>query len=131
MNSSYKTFISAFSSFFIYLFGGFDSLLKCLLIVLVLDYITGVLKAIYNKNLSSKESLKGIIKKVGYLLIVILATVGSRLIGDGAMTIRTLVIYFFISNEAISILENWALLGLPLPKKLYGVFTALKEDNSK
>lgn len=129
MNGSYKTFISAFSSFFIYLFGGFDSLLKCLLIVLVLDYITGVLKAIYNKNLSSKESIKGIIKKVGYLLIVILATVGSRLIGDDAMTIRTLVIYFFIANEAISILENWANIGLPLPKKLYEVFQNMRNNN--
>lgn len=129
MNSSYKTFISAFSSFFIYLFGGFDSLLKCLLIVLVLDYITGVLKAIYNKNLSSKGSIKGIIKKVGYLLIVILATAGSRLINDDTMAIRTLVIYFFIANEAISILENWANIGLPLPKKLYEVFQNMRNNN--
>lgn len=130
MNFNFKVFQNFLFSFYVFLFGGFDSLFKCLLIVIFLDYITGIFKALYNKNLSSKECLRGIIKKFGYLLITILATVGSRIIGDETMAIRTLVIYFFIGNEAISILENWAELGLPLPKKLYTVFSNLKEEKN-
>lgn len=127
MSFNFKTFQSFLFSFYVFLFGGFDSLFKCLLVVIFLDYITGILKALYNKNLSSKESLKGIIKKIGYILIVVLATIASRLINDDTMAIRSLVIYFFIANEALSILENWALVGLPLPKKLYEVFEQIKK----
>lgn len=115
-------------SFFCYIFGGFDYLFISLLLAIVLDYITGILKAIYKKNLNSTISRKGIIKKCGYLFIIILATLFDRLINDQTMAIRTLVIYFFFSNEAISILENWGALGLPLPKRLYEVFEKLKDE---
>lgn len=118
---------SAVFSVFTFLFGGFDSLLISLLIIMGLDFLTGVCKAIYKKELNSTIGVKGILKKFGYLLIVILATLFDRLISDGSMAIRTLVIYFFIANEAISILENWGTLGLPLPKKLYDVFEKLKD----
>ncbi len=120
-------------SIFTYLFGGFDSLLISLLIIMGLDYLSGICKAIYKKKLNSTLGVKGILKKIGYLLVVVLATLFDRLISDGSMAIRTLVIYFFIANEAISILENWGALGLPLPKKLYEVFEKLKneENNGK
>ncbi len=120
-------------SIFTYLFGGFDSLLISLLIIMGLDFLSGVCKAIYKKKLNSTIGVKGILKKFGYLLVVVLATLFDRLISDGSMAIRTLVIYFFIANEAISILENWGTLGLPLPKKLYEVFEKLKneENNGK
>lgn len=122
---------NALFSIFTYLFGGFDSLLISLLIIMGLDFLSGICKAIYKKGLNSTLGVKGILKKFGYLLIVVLATLFDRLISDGSMAIRTLVIYFFIANEAISILENWGALGLPLPKKLYEVFEKLKnEENS-
>lgn len=114
-------------SFLAYIFGGFDSLFFSLLIVMFIDYITGLCKAVHDKKLNSTIGLKGILKKLGYLIIIILATLFDRLIHDDSMAIRTLVIYFFISNEAISILENWGAIGLPLPKKLYEVFEKLKD----
>lgn len=115
-------------SFLAYIFGGFDSLFISLLIVMAIDYITGLCKAIYKRKLNSSIGMKGIIKKFGYLIIIILATLFDRLINDDTMAIRTLVIYFFVSNESLSILENWGALGLPLPKKLYEVFEKLKEN---
>lgn len=111
-----------------YLTGGFDSLIKCLVIFMILDYITGILKGIYKKELSSKKSLKGIIKKIGYIFIIILGTVFDRVTNNNEFTIRTLVIYFFIANEAISIIENWMLMDLPLPKKLKVIFEDLKNE---
>lgn len=125
-----KVYNSLFS-FFTFLFGGFDSLIISLLIIMAIDYLTGVCKAIYKKELNSKIGIKGILKKFGYLLIVVLANLFDYLISDGSLAIRTLIIYFFISNEAISILENWAELGLPLPKRIYDVFSNLKNNNTK
>lgn len=120
--------IKLVASIFIFLVGGFDNLFITLLIFIALDYITGVIKAIYRKKLNSKLGLKGILKKIGYIFIVIIATLFDHLIGDNTMAVRTLVIYFFISNEAISILENWAHMGLPLPNKIFQVFENFKES---
>lgn len=120
--------INVISSMFIFLIGGFDNIFITLLIFIALDYITGIIKAIYQKKLNSKLGLKGFLKKLGYILIVMVASLFDSLIGDKTMAIRTLCIYFFISNEAISILENWAIMGLPLPKKIFQVFESLKED---
>ena len=130
MNKTLQTVISSILSILIYLFGGFDSLILSLIIAMVIDYITGVCKGIYHKKLNSTIGLKGILKKIGYLLIVILATLFDNIIHDESMAIRALVIYFFISNEAISILENWGSLGLPLPKKIFDVFEKLKEQSN-
>ena len=130
MNKTLQTVISSILSILIYLFGGFDSLVISLIIVMAIDYITGICKGIYHKTLNSTIGLKGILKKFGYLLIVILATLFDNIIHDESMAIRALVIYFFISNEAISILENWESLGLPLPKKIFDVFEKLKEQSN-
>ena len=130
MNKTLQTVISSILSILIYLFGGFDSLVISLIIVMAIDYITGICKGIYHKKLNSTFGLKGILKKFGYLLIVILATLFDNIIHDESMAIRALVIYFFISNEAISILENWGSLGLPLPKKIFDVFEKLKEQSN-
>lgn len=111
-----------------YLIGGFDNLIVTLLIFMFLDYLTGVLKAIYKKKLSSKVGFKGIIKKLGYIFIIIIATLFDYIVSNGEMSIRNLTLYFFIANEAISILENWSLLGLPLPKKLTEVFEQIQID---
>ncbi len=115
-------------SFLTFIFGGLDSLLSVLIILMVIDFITGICKGIYKRELSSKFGIKGIIKKFGYLIIVILATLFDKVVGDKAMAIRTLMLYFFIANESISILENWASIGLPLPKKIFEVFEKLKES---
>ncbi|MBP5426685.1 MAG: phage holin family protein [Clostridiales bacterium] len=112
----------------VYFLGGWDVALQVLLLVVVLDYVTGICQAIYNKKINSTVGLKGIIKKVGYFIIVAVATILDRIAGNTG-AIRTLVIYFFVANEGISILENWGGMGLPLPQKLIDSLEQLKKDN--
>lgn len=113
----------------VYFLGGWDIALQTLIIVIVLDYITGICKSITNKKINSTVGLKGIIKKVGYLIIVAVAVELDRIAGDTG-AIRTLVIYFFVANEGISILENWGGMGLQLPQKIFDVLEQLKNDNN-
>lgn len=112
----------------VYFLGGWDIALQLLITLVVIDYITGILKAIYNKGLNSSIGLKGIIKKLGYFLIIALAVILDKITGESGV-IRTLVIYFFISNEGISIVENWGGMGLPLPKKIVEILEQLKDKN--
>ena len=118
--------LSSISTVLIYLIGGWDIAFQSLCLIIITDYITGIISAIKNKKLNSKAGLWGIIKKLLYFIMVGLAVVLDRTTGSNG-TIRSLVIYFFIANEAISILENWALMELPLPKKLFEVFEKIKE----
>ena len=112
----------------IYYLGGLDTAMKTLLILMLLDYITGLCKAIINKRLNSIIGAKGIIKKVGYLVIVALAFLLDKIIGDTG-SIRNLVVYFFVANEGISIVENWGTIGLPLPKKIIEVLEQIKRES--
>lgn len=111
----------------IYLVGGYDLALRALLIMITLDYITGVMSAIVNKKLSSKIGFNGFLKKLSYLIIVVMAVVMDTLTNQDG-TIRTLVIYFFVANDGISILENVGKMGIPLPKKLKDCLLQLKGD---
>jgi len=113
----------------LYLLGGWDIALQTLLIVITIDYISGVCKAIYNKKLNSKVGIKGIVKKFAYLLTVALAVELDTIMG-GTGAIRTLVIYFFVANDGISILENLGGMGIPLPNKLKEVLEQLRDDNN-
>lgn len=112
----------------LYFLGGWDMALKTLLIIIALDYLTGVCDAIANKEINSKIGAKGIIKKVGYLIIVAVSVQLDQIVGDTG-AIRNLVIYFFVANEGISILENWGSMGLPLPEKVMEVLEQLKKEN--
>lgn len=113
---------------FIYLFEGIDVALICLLIAIVLDYVSGLIKAYITKSLSSSIGFKGILKKVAILIIVMLAVLVDRVtVNNGG--IRTLVIYYFVANEGLSILENLAVAGLPIPKKLKDALKVLKKEN--
>ena len=89
----------------VYYLGGLDAALKTLLVLMVLDYITGLCKAIANKEINSIIGAKGIIKKVGYLIIVAVSVLLDEVVGNTG-AIRNIVIYFFVANEGISILEN-------------------------
>lgn len=122
--------ITAISSTILYLLGGWDIALKCLIVVIVIDYLTGVLSAIYNKKLNSNIGTKGIVKKVGYLCIVALSTIIDIITGQTGV-IRTLVIYFFVANEGISIIENIAEMGVPMPKKLIDALEQLKKKGDE
>lgn len=122
--------ISVVLTTFVYLVGGIDIAMKSLLIVIVIDYITGVMSAIYNKKLNSNIGLKGILKKFSYLIIVSLSVILDRIVGDTG-AIRTLVIYFFVANDGISIVENIGKMGVPLPKKLTEVLEQLRSKGDE
>lgn len=111
--------------------GGSDGLLYALIAFVVIDYITGVMCAISDKKLSSSVGFKGICRKV---LIFTLVGGGhildTRVIGAGSV-LRTAVIFFYLSNEGISLLENAAHLGLPVPKKLKDVLEQLHKRSEK
>ena len=107
-------------------FGGMDGLLTVLVAFVVLDYITGVLCAIVEKRLSSETGFKGICQKVMIFCLVGMANLlDTQIIGSGSM-LRTAVIFFYCSNEGISITENAARIGLPVPEKLRKVMEQLK-----
>lgn len=112
----------------VYYLGGLDAALKTLLVLMVLDYVTGLCKAIVNKEINSIIGAQGIVKKVGYLVIVAVSVLLDHTVGDTG-AIRNLVIYFFVANEGISILENWGSMGLPLPQKIMDTLEQLKKDN--
>ena len=124
------TILAGFSTAFIYLVGGIDVAIQCLLIAIIIDYISGLIKAFNTKQLSSKIGFKGILKKVGVLLIVMLAVLMDRVTGETG-AIRTLVIYYFVANEGLSIIENLGQAGLPIPKAIKNALKALKEQSNE
>ncbi len=108
-----------------YFIGGFDGLMYALLAFVILDYITGVMCAIADKTLSSNVGFKGICRKVLIFLLVGVANIlDVHVIGTGSV-LRTAVIFFYISNEGVSLTENAAHLGLPVPEKLKAVLEQL------
>ena len=122
--------VSVICTSFVFLFGGLDIGLKCLLCAIVIDYLTGIFKAFYMKELSSEVGFKGAIKKAAMLFIVALSVQADRLMGDSGM-IRNLVIYYLFANEGLSILENLAKCGLPIPESLKSRLEQLKKDSDK
>ena len=118
--------ISVIFTTFVYLIGGFDIAIQSLLIIMVVDYLTGITSAIYNKELSSKIGFKGILKKFSYLCIVALSVVIDNLTGQSGL-IRTLVIYFFVANDGLSIIENMAEMNVKLPQKLIDALEQIKK----
>ena len=114
-----------------YFLGGCDGLLYALIAFVVIDYITGVMCAIAEKKLSSKVGFKGICRKVLIFLLVGIANIlDVQVIGTGSI-LRTAVIFFYISNEGVSLLENAAHLGLPLTAKMKAVLEQLHDKSEK
>lgn len=110
-----------------YFLGGCDGLLIALLLFVITDYITGVMCAIADKKLSSAVGFKGICRKVLIFLLVGIANIlDMQVIGTGNV-LRTAVIFFYISNEGVSLLENAGHLGLPIPVKIKAVLEQLHE----
>ena len=114
-----------------YFLGGWDGFLYALLAFVVIDYITGLMCAILDKKLSSEVGFRGIFKKVLiFSLVAIGHIVDQRVIGEGSV-IRTAVIFFYLSNEGVSILENAAHIGLPVPQKLKDILEQLHNRDGK
>ncbi|WP_296969737.1 phage holin family protein [Tepidanaerobacter sp. EBM-38] len=112
--------------------GDFDGLLYALVAFVVIDYITGIMLAFLEKKLSSSVGFKGIFKKVLIFAFVGLGHIIDFYIIQKGSAVRTAVIFFYLSNEGLSIIENATMIGLPVPEKLKAVFIELgKKDEKK
>lgn len=126
MNDVLKSLVSGIIGIAGFLIGEFDGLYKALLVLIIADYITGVIVAIVKKQLSSEIGAKGIAKKILMLIVVAVANVlDVQIIGGGA-GLRNITIIFYAANEVISLLENTSKLGLPYPPKLIDMLEQLK-----
>lgn len=128
MKEIYNSIIAIVLTTFVYLVGGLDVAMITLLVAIVLDYISGVIKGYVTKQLSSQTGFRGIVKKVAILIIVMLAVLVDRVTGNTG-AIRTLVIYYFVANEGLSIIENLGQAGVPIPQSIKKALKALKKEN--
>ncbi len=126
-----KCLVIMLGSGFSWLFGAWDIGLIVLIAFMIIDYLTGLTRAYINKELSSDIGLKGITRKCVILIVLIVAVLLDRLLNADTWVFRTLSCYFYIANEGISILENCAGLGLPIPEKLADALGQLKEGKKK
>ena len=124
-----KGAIAALGGAAAYFWGPWDALINALIALVALDYVTGVICAAANKRLSSEIGFKGLIKKAVIFALVAVAGVADKVIPATNQAIRAAVILFYIANEAISILENAAELGLPVPEKLKAVLIKTKGED--
>ena len=119
--------VAAIGGWLGYFLGGMDGLMIALIVFMVLDYITGLMCAVIDKKLSSAVGFKGICRKVLIFLLVGIANiVDVQVIGTGSV-LRTAVIFFYLSNEGVSLLENAAHLGLPVPEKMKDILAQLHD----
>lgn len=114
-----------------WLFGSWDLPLQILVTVVIIDYITGICRAIRHKKLNSDIGFRGLLRKSGILFVVALSVLLDRLLENDTWVIRTYVSYFFIANEGLSILENATSLGVPFPDKIVNVLEQLKDGQKK
>lgn len=125
--SNMQIAFGAMGGFLGWFLGGIDGFLYALTAFVIVDYLTGVMLAIIEKRVSSLVGARGILKKVLiFTLVGVAHIVDSQIIGEGS-AIRSTVIFFYLSNEGISILENTAKIGLPIPEKLKDALEQLKE----
>lgn len=108
--------------------GGWDATIKTLIVLIVLDYATGIIKAIYNRALSSEIGFKGICKKV--VMLISVAAINSLQNGLGiySIPVREIFVMFLACNEGISLLENAVDLGVPVPKKIVDKLVQVRDD---
>ena len=109
--------------------GGWDGFLYALILFVIVDYVTGLMAAYVKKEISSETGFVGIMKKVViFCLVAVGYVIDAQIIKNGGV-VRTAVIFFYLSNEGISILENASIIGLPVPKKLQNVLEQLKDKD--
>ena len=123
--------IAAVGGWLGYFVGGVDGLMTALLVLMVMDYVTGIMCAIVDRKLSSEVGFKGICKKVLIMMLVGVAhIVDLHVVGTG-QALRSAVICFYLSNEGVSVLENAGHLGLPIPEKLKDILAQLHNRSDK
>ncbi|EYE87178.1 holin [Fervidicella metallireducens AeB] len=130
-NNTIQIVFATIGGYLGYFLGGFDGFMYALITFVVIDYITGIMVAVLERKLSSEVGFRGIFKKI---LIFIMVGIGNiidvNVIKSGS-AVRTAVIFFYISNEGISIIENSAKIGLPVPEKLKELLKQINEGGEK
>ena len=121
---------SAAAAFFCAAFGGWDVWLRALLTVIVIDYLTGVVGAVVQGNLDSRVGYKGICKKMMMLCVVAMAVQADNVIGTGAV-LRGMAVGFYLANDSLSILENAARIGVPVPQGLVNKLEQMRDTSDK
>jgi len=121
--------VTALGGWFGYIVGGVDGFMTALIVLMVLDYITGIMCAIVDKQLSSSIGFKGIFKKILIIMLVGVAHIVDMNVVGSHDALRSAVICFYVSNEGVSVLENASRLGLPIPEKLKAVLAQLHDKN--
>lgn len=122
-----KLYLSGLLTIIIHLIGGIDVAIITLMTFLVLDYITGMAKAYQTKSLNSSAGFKGVVKKFGESIVVMVGVGIDNFLQTGGF-MRELVIYYLVLTEALSIIENLGCLGVPFPKKLKDSLEQLREE---
>jgi len=130
MNSKtiFNSIFACIGTFLTWIFGGWDLAIQILVSFMIIDYVTGVIVAYINKEVDSKIGFRGICKKLLIMIVLIVAVLLDRLFSGQGWIFRTATCYFFIANEGISILENIAKCGIPLPTKLMDKLVQLKDE---
>ena len=123
--------VAAIGGWLGYFLGGMDGLMIALVVFMALDYITGIIVAVINKNLSSEVGFKGLAKKLLILVFVAIGHIVDAYILGGTPAAMSAVMLFYIANEGISIIENAAALGLPVPRKLREIMEQIKDKGEK
>lgn len=131
MEKHFNALVAVIATFFTYLFGSWDLALQVLIVFMVLDYGTGVLYAFLNNQLNSEVGFKGLVKKLMILVVLIIGVMLDRILGTGTWVFRTLVCYFYIANEGISLLENVGNIGIPIPNKIRNALEQLNKDDEE
>jgi len=121
---------AALGGFLGWFFGGFDGFLYALIVFVVTDYFTGILAAGVKKELNSEVGFRGIAKKVCIFILVGIANIVDTQVLQNGSAIRTAVIFFYLSNEGLSVLENSAVIGLPIPEKLKEMLAQLDAEKN-
>ncbi|MBU5440159.1 phage holin family protein [Tissierella sp. MSJ-40] len=112
-----------------YLIGGWNTSLKILAIFIIMDYLTGIMNGFINKKLSSSVGFNGLLRKAAIFFVIIIANQLDIAVSNDNSLFRTMACYFYIANEGISITENIALLGIPLPEFIVKTLNKLKEES--
>ena len=126
--STIQLIFTAIGGYIGWFLGGFDGLIYSLVAFVVIDYITGLMVAVLEKKVSSSIGFKGIFKKVLIFTFVGIGHIVDFHIIKNGSAVRTAVIFFYLSNEGLSIIENSVKVGLPIPEKLKEVFLSMKEE---
>lgn len=123
--------IAGTGTIFTYIFGAWDTALIILIAFMGIDYLTGVIAGAINGQLNSNRGFNGLLRKLTIILVLITGVLLDRLLNDGTWVFRTLIAYFYIANEGLSILENIGKCGVDYPPSMVSTLEQLKKGNKK